>query len=30
MLMIKKKTKEELEQIPYIWYMIIFKDLTEA
>ena len=22
--------KEELEQIPYIWYLITFKDQTEA
>ena len=29
-LMTSKKTEEELEQIPCIWYFVIFKDYTEA
>lgn len=30
MSMTEKKTEKELEQVPYIWYPIIFKDQTEA
>ena len=29
-LMIKKKIKEKLERVPYIWYFITFKDQTKA
>ena len=29
-LMTDKKTKKELERVPYIWYLVIFKDQTEA
>ena len=28
--MTDKKTEEKLEQIPYIWYLVTFKDQTEA
>ncbi len=28
--MTDKKTEEELEQVPYIWYPVTFKDQTEA
>ncbi len=30
MLMTDKKTEEELERVPCIWYPVTFKDLTEA
>ncbi len=26
----KIEEKEELEQVPYIWYLVIFKDQTKA
>ena len=28
--MTNKKMEQELEQIPYIWYFVIFKDQTKV
>ncbi len=28
--MIEKKSEEKLEQVPYIWYSMTFKDQIEA